>query len=138
MSATREDVVREARAWVGTPFHDCADVKGAGVDCAMLLVRVFCDLGVARAFDPRPYKPEWFMHQEEPLYLSWVKKYAREVTEPKAADVALFNFGKHAAHGAILLDKGSMVHAFKPSGAVIIDDLRHLRRYFHSYWSAFP
>lgn len=29
----RAAVVAEARSWIGTPYHNCADVKGAGVDC---------------------------------------------------------------------------------------------------------
>ena len=41
-------VVAEARKWIGTPYHNCADVQGAGVDCGMLLVRVFVDSGLVR------------------------------------------------------------------------------------------
>ena len=26
-------------SWIGTPYHNCADIKGVGVDCGMLLVR---------------------------------------------------------------------------------------------------
>ena len=136
--SSREAVVAEARSWLGTPFHDCGDVKGAGVDCAMLLVRVYCDLEIAPTFDPRPYKPQWFEHQEEPIYLNWIQRYARQVDEPGVGDVAMYCFGRHAAHGAIVVEPGrSMIHAFKPSGAVIFDDLRHLRKFFHSYWTAF-
>jgi len=55
---TPENVARvldEARAWIGTPYHHAADKKGVGVDCAMLPVRVYCDLGIVPMFDPRPY-----------------------------------------------------------------------------------
>ena len=41
---TREAIVAEARAWIGTPYHHQASVKGAGCDC-FGLVR-----GVWRAF----------------------------------------------------------------------------------------
>ena len=41
--AQRAAVVAEARSWIGTPYHHAADVKGHGVDCAMLLIRVYCD-----------------------------------------------------------------------------------------------
>jgi len=51
----REKIVAEARSWIGTPYHNCADIKGVGVDCGMLLVRVFVDLGLVEPFDPRPY-----------------------------------------------------------------------------------
>jgi cell wall-associated NlpC family hydrolase len=45
-AAQRATVVAEARSWIRTPYHNCADVKGAGVDCGMLLVRVFVDTGL--------------------------------------------------------------------------------------------
>ena len=60
----RTAVVAAARSWIGTPYHNCADVIGTGVDCGMLLVRVFVDSGLCAPFDPRPYPlglafPSW-------------------------------------------------------------------------------
>lgn len=48
MTATRAEVVAEARTWLGTPFHHQARVKGVGVDCAGLVI------GVARSLDLVP------------------------------------------------------------------------------------
>jgi cell wall-associated NlpC family hydrolase len=137
MNVTREDVVREARSWLGTPFHDCADVKGAGVDCAMMLVRVFVDLGVVPPFDPRPYYPQWFLHSSESRFLNWMRKLARPIEVAQAGDVVLFSFGHQAAHGAIIVDDDSMVHAYLPAGRVILDSRGALAHCRHSYWSAF-
>lgn len=137
MAASRDDIVKEVLTWVGTPFHDCADVKGAGVDCGMLLVRVFCDLDILPLFDPRPYKPQWFQHRDEPLYLGWLAKYAHKVEQPGLGDVAMYNFGRHAAHAAIIVGPGAIVHAFKPAGRVIRDDMRHLESRLDSFWSVF-
>ena len=69
---TRAAVVAEARSWIGTPYHHAADVKGHGVDCAMLLVRVYCDLGLIEPFDPRPYTRDWFLHRSEERYLGFL------------------------------------------------------------------
>jgi cell wall-associated NlpC family hydrolase len=113
-------------------------VKGAGVDCAMLLVRVFCDLEILPRVDPRPYKPQWFLHQEEPLFLGWLKQYARQVEVAQPGDVALLKFGKQAAHGAIVLSDYAMVHAYKPAGRVIRDTRRALQHRVDSYWTVFP
>jgi hypothetical protein len=33
---------------------NCTDLKGVGVDCGMLIVRVFVDTGLCAPFDPRP------------------------------------------------------------------------------------
>ena len=38
---TREEVVNEAASWIGTPVHQNAMVKGAGVDCGRLLYAVY-------------------------------------------------------------------------------------------------
>lgn len=142
MSATREDVVAAARAWLGTPYVHQADVLGQGVDCAMLLVRVYCDLGLAPAFDPRPYAPEWYLHQDEERYLGWVGKYARRVGEPELAGVALYRVGRCVAHGAIIVGaEGLAVHAYSETRRVELATLAEIGRmrgaYFHSYWSVF-
>lgn len=143
MTEQRQRVVEEARSWLGTPYHHLGDVKGAGVDCAMLLVRVYCDLGLAPTFDPRPYSRQWYVHQDEPVYLNWIAKYARKVEQPSSGDIALFNFGRHAAHGAIVIDDDYMIHAYGPSRCVELTEIRTFadprrrRGTLHSYWSPF-
>jgi len=110
----RDAIVEEAKTWLGTPYHPCADVKGAGVDCGMLLVRVYCDLGLIERFDPRPYPSQWALHQRAELYLELVKRFGRELPEgeaPKRGDAALFKFGHCWAHGAIITDWPNLIHA---------------------------
>ncbi len=75
----RAAVVAEARSWIGTRYHNCADVKGAGVDCGMLLVRVFVDTGLCQPFDPRPYPPDWHLHRSEEKYLGFLFDRCHEV-----------------------------------------------------------
>ena len=41
---TKEDVVREAKTWLGTPFHHQGRLKGVGVDCAGVIVCVAKEL----------------------------------------------------------------------------------------------
>ena len=93
-----------ARAWLGTPYHHAADVKGAGVDCAMLLVRVYVDLGLVEAFDPRPYTRDWMLHRNEEKYLGFLLARARMVEAPGVGlgDVILFKVGRCFAHGGIV------------------------------------
>lgn len=131
--------MRAALTWVGTPFHDCCDVKGHGVDCAMLCVRVFVDLGLVEPFDPRPYHPQWFVHNERSLFIEWLERCGgHRVAAPSPGDVALVKFGKHPAHGAILVDENEMVHAYKPLRTVMRDSRRGLQHRVDSYWSVFP
>jgi len=117
----RAAVVAEARSWCGTPYHNCADVKGAGVDCAMLIVRVFVDLKLVPPFDPRPYPPDWHLHRSEERYLGFVFERARRVDRPQPGDVMVLRYGRAFAHGGIVTrqDPLTVVHAFQPYRVVL-------------------
>ena len=123
--AERAAVVAAARAWVGTPYHHMADIKGVGVDCAMLLVRVYCDLGLVEPFDPRPYTADWMIHRNEERYLGFLLERARIVAKPDAGDVILFRIGRCFAHGGIVTraEPLTICHAFMPAGYVIEDEI---------------
>lgn len=129
MNEWRKQVVDEAMTWISTPYHHLADVKGAGVDCAMLLRNIYCGLSLVPMFDPRPYSPQWYFHHDEERYLGWVKKYCDPVEIAKPADLALYKFGRCVAHGAIVISDSLMVHAYEPSGCVELKErwapLRH-------------
>ncbi len=45
----REKIVAAARAWVGTPYHHQASVKGAGCDCLGLIRGIWRELARRRA-----------------------------------------------------------------------------------------
>jgi cell wall-associated NlpC family hydrolase len=58
MSATREDVVRVARSYIGTPYHHLGRVPGIGLDCAGVVICVGRELGlVSSDFDVPVYSP---------------------------------------------------------------------------------
>ena len=88
----RAAVVAEARSWIGTPYHNCADIKGVGVDCGMLLVRVFVDTGLVPPFDPRPYPADWHLHRSEERYLGFVFDRCCEVAQPQPGDVMVLRY----------------------------------------------
>jgi len=114
-SMARAYVAAEAESWLGTPYHECADVRGVGVDCAMLLVRVYANCGLGDpTFDPRPYPPRFHLHRSEELYEQWLTAAgARRVDDPQMGDIALFRFGRCFSHGAVIVDEqGSLVHAY--------------------------
>lgn len=138
--ATREDVVRAALGWVGTPFHDCAGVKGAGVDCVHLIIRVYAEVGLIADFDPQ-YKPQWFQHRDEPRFLAGLEEHGARRIDPAQAlpgDVLMYSYGRHAAHGGIVAYAGAIVHAYKPVGCVTIGDRREFEHRLDSAWSLFP
>ena len=140
----RAAVVAAARSWIGTPYHHMADIRGAGVDCAMLLVRVYVDLGLVEPFDPRPYTRDWMMHRNEERYLGFLLARARLVETPDAGDVILFRIGRCFAHGGVVsrAEPLTMIHAFLPAGHVVEDEVARSAELsarlptakFASYW----
>lgn len=120
----RAAVVAAARKWIGTPFHDGADVIDVGVDCGMLIVRVFVDLGLVAPFDPRPYPPDWMIHRGPDHYLTWLAATAREVLTPKPGDIAVFRYGRCMGHGGIVSEPAPdlrLVHAYADWRMVVED-----------------
>lgn len=121
----RRAIVREARSWVGTPYHNQGDIKGAGVDCGMLLVRVFVDCGLVPPFDPRPYSDDWYLHRSEERYLGFIFDRTKEVAAASPGDVMVFRYGRCYAHGGIVtgFNPLTIVHAFQPARAVVEEDV---------------
>lgn len=122
---TRAAVVAEGLSWLGTPYHHCADVRGAGVDCAMLLVRVYQACGLTPMdFDPRPYSPQWHLHRSDELYLQWLAAAKAVPTDkPQAGDVAIWKIGRTYSHAAILISDTDVVHARQDARCVTINKL---------------
>jgi cell wall-associated NlpC family hydrolase len=142
--AQRAAVVAEARTWLRTPYHHAADVKGHGVDCAMLLVRVYCDLGLIEKFDPRPYTKDWFLHHGEERYLGFLLARSHEVRSPLEGDIVLFRIGRCFAHAGVVsrVDPLTIIHAFSAVRCVVEDIIennaelsaRMKTARFASYW----
>jgi cell wall-associated NlpC family hydrolase len=123
-SLERAVVVAEAKTWLGTPFRDQADVKGGGVDCAMLLVRVFVDTGIVAPLDPRPYPTQWHLHQGEERFLNVIERFGAEVNrDPIPGDVVVYQFGRCYAHGAVVIEENHLIHAYYLSGKVEISPM---------------
>lgn len=141
----RAAVIAEARSSVGTPYHNCADIKGIGVDCGMLLVRVFVDAGLVPPFDPRPYPADWHLHRSEERYLGIVTALCAQVTAPLPGDAMVMRVGRCYSHGGIItsVQPLTIVHAFYQARGVCEDivgrdaflsDVSRAPRFF-SYWA---
>jgi cell wall-associated NlpC family hydrolase len=113
--AARDRIDELAREWVGTPFHDHARLKGVGTDCAQILLAIFEEAGFIPPTDVGHYSPQWFLHQKEERYLSWMKKFAHEIAPDRVrhGDVVLYKIGHVFAHGAIVIKPGwpHIIHA---------------------------
>jgi NlpC/P60 family putative phage cell wall peptidase len=119
----RAAVITEAESWIGTPFHHAARVKGAGVDCLMLLCEVYERTGVAGHVEPGFYRPDFMLHRNEERYADGMLAYARAIHgPPDPGDIALFKFGRLYAHAAIVTGWPRLVHAYWAAGAVCRGD----------------
>lgn len=113
--------VQEALTWLGTPYHHQGRVKGIGTDCGMIILEVFHKLGLIPYVDPRPYPPDWHLHQMEQRYLYWVEQFFYKVDEPQPGDIVLYHFGKCISHAGIITEWPMMVHAYLKQGVILSD-----------------
>lgn len=118
----RAAIVAEARSWLRTPYHHAARVKGAGVDCAQILVEVYSAAGVIERFDPGFYPSDWMLHRDEERYLETVRRFAHPVATPLPGDVAVYRFGRCVSHGAIVIEWPIIIHAYAKERNVCLGD----------------
>lgn len=131
----RAKVITEARSWIGTPYHHSANIKGAGVDCAMLLREVFNAAAGLDTPDPRPYPKYWYLHHSEELFLGVVLKHAVRTETPEPGDIALYRFGRTVSHGGIIVEDDCIVHAYAPVERVEVALLRSFAYRLDSFWT---
>lgn len=96
-------------------------MKGAGVDCAFLLIRVYQAAGLVSGVDPRPYPPDWHLHHDEERYLGWITRFCRPVEEALPGDLALYRFGRAVSHGAVVINWPILCHAVMGQGVILSD-----------------
>lgn len=135
----RERVIKEAKTWLGTPYHHQAAIKGAGVDCAQILVEVYAAVGVVDKIDVGDYPHDWHLHRSEEKYLWWVEKYCSRIEEPSMGDIALFTFGRCVSHAAIIISwPDELIHSYIRQGVVLASaNDAELRGRIHSFWTPF-
>lgn len=121
------DIVAQARSWIGTPFHHQARLKKIGCDCLGLIVGVVDELelkdknGVKlAAYDEVTYSKE---PDGEYLIQKLVDVLAEIAPEEmRPGDLALFKVRENPQHLAILTDyEGGlgMIHSFAPARRVV-------------------
>jgi NlpC/P60 family putative phage cell wall peptidase len=118
---TRDDVVRAARAWIGTPYRHQAATLRAGCDCLGLLRGVWRSVyGDEPAVLPN-YRADWrdTRHADELLALA-ERLLVRTDDQLQAGQVVLFQLGRTALpkHCGILVDGTRFVHAQEGLGVV--------------------
>ena len=123
---TRNDILAEARGWIGTPYRHQASVKGAGCDCLGLVRGVWREVIGAEPETPPAYTPDWAelpAGAAEEAMAEAARRHMKEVSvdEARAGDVLLFRMRAHgpAKHAAILSGENRMIHAW--SGRAVVE-----------------
>ena len=112
---TAVDAVAAARAWIGTPYHHQASVRGVGCDCLGLVRGVWRDIYGADAEIPPAYTSDWAEALRQETLIDGARRHMAEipVAEARAGDVLVFRIRPHASakHCGVLSGADTMVHA---------------------------
>lgn len=104
-----------ARAWIGTPYHHQASVKGIGTDCLGLVRGVWRELYGHEAEVPPRYSADWAETGGHEAMIEAASRHLIPIAREQAAagDVLIFRFkrGRIAKHAAIATGSDAMIHA---------------------------
>lgn len=119
---TREDIVAEARTWLGTPWKHQGRTR-LGVDCAGLIIVI------AKALDLSDYDTTGY--GRSPVPREFMREFEatmnrKPVGDTLPGDVLLFRDRQHTCHSALVADKGgslTIIHAYASRRRVVEDRL---------------
>lgn len=117
-----ERVIAAARAWLGTPYHDQASLRGVGCDCLGLARGVWRELiGVEPEAVP-PYSRDWGEVRPDEILATSAGRWMIPVPVQEAGPGAMVLFrmqrGAIAKHCGILSGPATFLHAYDRLGVV--------------------
>lgn len=125
MTAIREDIVAEARRWIGTPYRHQAAVHGAGADCLGLLRGVWRAVYGAEPEAVPAYGWDWGEVSGEERLWQAARRHLGECAPGDAApgDLLLFRMrsGAVAKHLGIRSERFGhphVIHGYSGHGVV--------------------
>lgn len=125
MKGRRDAIVREARAWIGTPYVHQQATKHAGCDCLGLVRGVWRGVIGSEPERPPAYSMDWSEPQGDELLWAAALRHlkAKPVDDPAAGDVILFRMragavAKHLGVQSAVGDSPAFVHAYSGHGVV--------------------
>lgn len=125
MSVLQDQILSEAKAWLGTPYRHQASCKGAGADCLGLLRGVWRAIYGTEPGKVPAYSADWSEPQgEEILWQAASRHLTRKIREDAAeGDIVLFRMraGAVAKHLGLTSRVGyhaKFIHAYSGHGVV--------------------
>lgn len=132
------DIIREARTWIGTPFRHGQSVKGSGCDCVGFVIGVGKASGMVPAgYRPPVYSSQHTLHRDDSTLKAELAVFADELpkrTPPREGDIIVFHWARAPGHAGIYTDNGTIIHASMPKRSVVEQPLREIASYIDSIW----
>lgn len=118
---SRDDIVAEARRWIGTPYHHQASLRGVGTDCLGLVRGVWRALHSAEAEPVPVYTRDWAEATGAETMIAAARRHLieRDCTSADRGDIAIFRYRAHAIakHIGIITSpltlQATMIHAIE-------------------------
>lgn len=111
---TGQDIVNEAREWIGTPFHHQGRQKGLGVDCVGLVQQIAVKFNLIN-YDRRDYGRE----PAKGLLKKELENHLESVDKLSAGVILLMRFGREPQHVAIYTEKNTIIHSYASVGKCV-------------------
>jgi NlpC/P60 family putative phage cell wall peptidase len=115
----REDISREARRWIGTPYVHQASCIGAGTDCLGLIRGVWRTVLGAEPEVVPPYTSDWSEPTREEAVLAAAARWLtpKPLTSEDVGDVLVFrmvgnNVAKHLGISSSKGRSATFIHAY--------------------------
>jgi NlpC/P60 family putative phage cell wall peptidase len=112
---TRQQIIAEARSWIGTPYRHQASLKGVGCDCLGLVRGVWRALIGDEPQRPPAYSRDWAEAARAETLAQAARAHLVEIAPAEflPGDVLLFRYRERypAKHAAIASAADLMVHA---------------------------
>lgn len=125
MEARREEIVRLARSWIGTPYQHQASRRGAGADCLGLVRGLWREILGDEPVAVPAYTRDWSEPAREEVLWRAARKHLLEkpVSARESGDVVLFRMraGAVAKHLGVIAQSGpvpTFIHAYSGHGVV--------------------
>ena len=115
-------IIATARSWLGTPYHDQASVKGAGVDCLGLARGIWREVIGPEPLSVPPYSRDWGEVLASEVLAEGAAGWLLPIPPTAAGpgSVVLFRMMPHAIakHVGILTGESTFIHAFQGIGVI--------------------
>lgn len=115
-------VVAAARAWLGTPYHDQASVRGVGCDCLGLARGIWREVVGSETLPVPPYSRDWGETGDREVLAENAARVMIRIDPFEAGPGAVVLFRMRAGavvkHVGILTGPDSFIHSYERLGVI--------------------